>query len=228
MKTIRCFLAVKLNIEAVRSLSEAQVQLKNLCKEARIDVRWVPPPNMHITMRFLGNITEPMAYAIEDMLQPIIAQTEIFDLETAGLGAFPGIGRPRVIWAGSRNGTAELTDLHAKVSKRLVATGFQLDDKPFRAHVTLGRIKGGSIESLKSCLPGDDIFFGLSKVRNLYCYRSDLSTKGAEYHSMWRSPLKVADRAEAQDEPASETPAEELNGDGTNDDTTGQEQGSSS
>ncbi|MCP4604106.1 MAG: RNA 2',3'-cyclic phosphodiesterase [Proteobacteria bacterium] len=222
MKTIRCFIAVKLDIDTVRALAETQKQLKDRCNEAGIDVSWVPPPNMHVTIRFLGQITEPMAHALRNMIEPITSKTKPFELEAAALGAFPDTKRPRVVWAGLQNGKEELTELHGEVSKRLIGAGFHLDDKPFSSHITIGRVKGGSIDGFESCLGDDDQFFGTTWVRNLYCYRSDLTTKGAEYHVIWRLPLTGGGYRARHSRPTTDkTSHEGSKGDGPNDDSTG-------
>ncbi|MCP4678863.1 MAG: RNA 2',3'-cyclic phosphodiesterase [Deltaproteobacteria bacterium] len=189
MKTIRCFLAVKLDIETVRSIADVQRDLKDRCDEAEIKVRWVPPPNIHATIRFLGQITEPMVRAIYGMLEQVTQRVQSFEIESAGLGAFPSMEKPRVVWAGLRSGAEDLTELYEKVSKRLIEAGFNFEERPFQSHVTIGRIKDGDVNDFSSCIGDADPFFGKTWVRNLYCYRSDLSPKGAEYHTMWSLPL---------------------------------------
>lgn len=189
MKTVRCFLAIKLDIETVRSISKSQADLVSHCKKESIKVRWVPPPNMHVTIRFLGQITEPMAYALKDMLDSVTSAFPPFELTSAGLGVFPDISRPRVVFVGCTEGTNQAENLHAQVSERLVGAGFQFDNKPFRSHVTIGRVKSGRAENLAPLLTEGEPIFGQTFVRNLYCYQSDLTPKGAEYHSMWTLPL---------------------------------------
>jgi len=191
MKTIRSFLALKLNLSVVERLAEAQKKLWSACRDAGMEVRWIPPPNIHVTMRFLGNVTEPMAYAVKDMLEPTITKADAFDLETVGIGAFPDTSHPRVIWAGFGQGAPVLTDLHSAIYNRLLKAGFNLDDKPFKAHVTLGRVKGGPPGAFATCL-SDDIprDFGVSDICNLHCYQSDLTPKGAEYTSVWALPFQ--------------------------------------
>ncbi len=189
METIRCFLAVKLDIETARSIAGLQRDLKDRCDEAEIKVGWVPPPNMHVTIRFLGQVTEPMVRAIYGMLEPMTARTQSFEVDAAGLGAFPNVEKPRVVFAGLRSGAEDLTELYDKVSKRLTEAGFNFEERPFQSHVTIGRVKGGNSSDLANCLGDDDPFFGTTWVRNLYCFRSDLSPKGAEYHIMWSLPL---------------------------------------
>jgi RNA 2',3'-cyclic 3'-phosphodiesterase len=204
MRTIRSFLALKLNLSVVERLAEAQKQLWTACRDAGMTIRWIPPPNIHMTMRFLGNVTEPMAFAVKDMLEPIITKTPVFELETMGIGAFPDTSNPRVIWAGLGQGAEVLGDLHSAIYNRLLKAGFNLDDKPFRAHVTLGRVKNGPPGAFATCLndsiPRD---FGVSTVKNLHCYESDLTPRGAEYTSVWVLPFQKGNR---RSPPTRETP----------------------
>ena len=196
MNTVRSFLAIKLDLQTARALAEAQILLKNRCADAGIEVAWVPPPNIHVTMLFLGSVNSPLVTALKDMLKPAISDTPIFELRSAGLGIFPDPQQPKIIWAGISEEDEALTAFHKKVSDGLTEAGFQLDTKPFQAHVTLGRIKGGNVEALEACLAENaETVWGTTSVRNLYCYRSDLSPAGAEYHQLWRLPLSNRGRA---------------------------------
>ncbi len=212
MKTIRSFLAVRLNIEVVHSLAEVQTGLRDFCNDSEIKVAWVPPPNMHVTMRFLGPVTEPMAHALQGMLKPVLARFHAFELQVSGLGTFPTPERPRIIWAGLKEGSEELGKLYDLISERLVSAGFNFDEKPFQSHVTLGRIKGGETDPLSSYLLENDGSWGTSVVRNLYCYRSDLKPTGAEHHVLWRLPfIGHAQRIEPRNRPAKEPVKEPIN-----------------
>jgi 2'-5' RNA ligase len=190
MRTIRSFLALKLDLSVVESIAEAQKRLRTSCSNAGMNVRWVPPPNIHMTIRFLGNITEPMAYAVKDMLEPIVSGVESFDLESLGLGAFPDTSHPRIVWAGLGQGVEVLTELHSAIYNRLLKAGFNLDDKPFKAHLTIGRVKNSPPGAFANCL-GEDAsrVFGVSHIRYLHCYSSELLPKGAEYRSVWVLPF---------------------------------------
>ena len=205
METVRSFLAIRLNIEVVHSLAEIQTKLRDSCNESNIKVGWVPPPNMHITLRFLGQVTEPMAHALQGMLKPVLANFHAFDLEASGLGTFPTPERPRIIWAGLKEGSDTLVKLYDLISERLVSAGFNIDEKPFNSHVTLGRIKGGNTDALSSYILENDVSWGTSTVRNLYCYRSDLKPTGAEHHVLWRLPfVGHTQRIEPRKQPAKE------------------------
>ena len=190
MKTIRVFLAINLDLVAVRAVAEEQKRLKQECERAGIRVRWVPPPNMHVTIRFLGQVTEPMISAVKDALEPMTRAFAPFEVESYGLGAFPDPERARVVWSGVRCASGELERLYNKVSELLENTGFPAEKRPFKSHVTIGRIKSGDSAGLADCLAESaETEQGTSKIRDLICYRSDLQPTGADYHAMWRLPL---------------------------------------
>ncbi len=144
-----------------------------------------------MTVLFLGEITEPMAFAIKNMVEPIVGGIETFELASQGMGAFPDVTHPKVIWAGLGEGADKLTTLHSSVRNRLETAGFNFENKPFAAHITVGRVKSGPPGALTSCF-GEDSGrnFGTSTIRELHCFRSDLSSKGAEYTSLWALPFQ--------------------------------------
>jgi 2'-5' RNA ligase len=197
MKTIRTFLALKPDLETVRLIAEEQRELRKHADQAGLQVSWVPPPNMHITIRFLGDVTEPMVNALKDMLEPVVLPFPSFSVEVAGVGVFPDLRRPRVVWVGARTAEQELHRLHGAVSTRLDEAGFPSDGKPFRSHITIGRIRGGNAPAIAGGLrSGEERLFGNSPIHDLICYRSDLKPRGAEYHALWRLPLQRVTRTD--------------------------------
>jgi 2'-5' RNA ligase len=190
MKTIRAFVAVNLDIDAVRAVAEEQKRLKDRCAAAGIKVAWIPPPNMHVTVRFLGEVAEPFARALETAVEPAVRRVSGFEVEAFGLGAFPDMERPRVLWAGVKDDSGKLAALYAAVAERLVGAGLRPDDKPFRSHLTIGRVKGGPVEALAAAIgEGAGKSFGRAWIRDVTLYRSELKATGAEYTPLWRLPL---------------------------------------
>jgi 2'-5' RNA ligase len=190
MKTIRCFLAIDLNLATARALADFQRGLAERCRLAGARVSWVAPQNLHVTVAFLGQITEPMSTSLASVLEPAAAASAPFDMPCAGLGAFPEDGPPRVIWVGVADGGGQLEALHGHVLRILGETGFGLEGRPLKSHVTIGRIREDGAAAVRACLaeeaPGP---FGETRVADLACYRSDLHPKGADYHLLWRLPL---------------------------------------
>ena len=213
MRTIRSFIAVNIGLHALRAVAEEQSGLRRRAGERGVDVRWVAPQNLHVTLRFLGQVTEPMVAAIQDGLEPALRNVAPFEVTAAGLGVFPDARQPTVVWVGLREDGA-LGRLHGTVSEVLVGMGFAPEDKPFRSHVTIGRVRSGEGDALAACLAeSGERAYGAFTVREIVCYRSDLRPSGADYHMLWRLPLggrargarieeaePIAER-EAEDEP---------------------------
>ena len=190
MRTIRSFIAVNIGINALRAIADEQSGLRRKVGERGGDVRWVAPQNLHVTLRFLGQVTEPMVAAIQDGLEPVVKTIAPFEVTAAGLGVFPDELHPRVVWVGLREEGGALARLHGATSEVLVRMGFNPDDKPFTSHVTLGRVKGGDSAALAACVAeSGDRTYGAFTVREIACYRSDLRPTGADYHVLWRLPL---------------------------------------
>ena len=204
MKTIRSFLALNIDLHSVRSIDSEQRILRGKCEEAGVTVKWVPPQNMHLTMRFLGEITEPMIQAVKDIVEQVTRSFPPFEMETAGLGVFPDTRNPRVIWAGIHSDDSQLERLYAALSKVLEEKGFKADSRPFKSHVTIGRIKSDDAAAVIGCLEeSDNVVFGHSKIRDLVCYRSTLHATGADYQLLWSLPLLGrAPRPSSETQPA--------------------------
>ena len=132
---VRCFLAVPLRPPA---LGAAQQVLQRL--RAEVDaVRWARPETLHITLHFFGSITDDRVAPALDAVQPVVSASQPFEVAIDTLGSFPERGRPRVLWLGSSVESEALQQLAASVSERLRVSAFPVDERLFRAHVTLGR-----------------------------------------------------------------------------------------
>lgn len=190
MRTIRSFIAVNIGVTTVRALAEEQARLRRAVGARGVEVRWVAPQNLHVTLAFLGQVTEPMVAAIEDALEPVARRFSPLELTAKGLGVFPDARRPRVVWAGLEDPGQNLAALHAAISEALGGMGFDLDDKPFRSHVTIGRVRDGDGEALAAALAeAGERVYGAFTARDIACYRSDLRPTGADYALLWRVPL---------------------------------------
>ena len=132
----RIFIAIKVipgeNLTRMHSAFRSQL--------AGERITWVDPSNIHITLAFLGDTPEEKLNEISEVLKDQCSNTGSFAFEIAGAGVFRNLKDPRVIWAGIRS-PEKLVDLGNKIQSALRNKGFSLDDKPFRPHITLGRIK---------------------------------------------------------------------------------------
>lgn len=119
--------------------------IREATREARShdrDVRWVPSEQIHLTLRFLGSVERGRIEGLKARLGEVAAESEGFLLTLSGTGAFPRLSRPRVFWVGVRP-TSGLGMLHGRVSAAVQSAGFEPEARPFRPHVTIGRVRRG-------------------------------------------------------------------------------------
>jgi 2'-5' RNA ligase len=152
-------------------------------------VAWVARDNVHLTLKFLGNVDTAQLGEIERALAGAALARTAFDLDIDGLGAFPTRMRPRVLWAGAGAGGAEATALAVGVDEALAALGFPRESRPFAVHVTLGRVREPHAnprlaQALEASVP-----FGCQHVARVSLVRSELSPRGARYTELAALPL---------------------------------------
>lgn len=139
MTTIRAFFAIRLPAPVERVLGETAQMLAG--RTPRGAVRWVRPEQIHLTLRFLGDTPTSKVAAIGAVMDALATDTAPLALRLDGVGCFPNARRPRVIWVGLAGDEAPLAELRGALDARLAGLGFPPDDKPFRAHLTLGRVR---------------------------------------------------------------------------------------
>jgi 2'-5' RNA ligase len=179
--TIRSFLAFDIKEQMIiRKLAEVQGRFAN----TGADLKPVKPQNIHLTVRFLGDIQPPMVDAIhEEMKQLSFAP---FTVELTGLGAFPKLSYPRVVWAGIRKGAKELTDVFEQLEPRLRGLGFKPDNKGFSPHLTIARVRTGrnKVRLAELIRELENYEFGAVKAECLRLKKSDLTPRGPIYTNL--------------------------------------------
>jgi 2'-5' RNA ligase len=147
------------------------------------DVRWVSPEKIHLTLKFLGNMDEATIEPIVQSIEGSIQATLPFHLWVKGIGVFPHLKNPRVIWMGLVDGKEILTSLQSQIETRLEGMGFQPEDRSFRPHLTLGRVKSskGKEEILKRMEKYKEEEFGDFHVERVILFKSDLRPSGPIY-----------------------------------------------
>ena len=186
---MRLFIAVEAGGEFCRAASRVIDRLKT----ARADVRWVPPEQMHFTLHFLGDVA-PERAALAAQSLDAAAGVCAFPLEISGAGAFADAGNPRVLWLGLSGGAAELASLRKAVGERLSASGFELDARPFAAHLTLGRVKGsGGLDRLRKLLEENKTVTAAHGcfAAAVTLFESKPAPSGSEYEAVRRIELKA-------------------------------------
>lgn len=185
----RLFVAVDLDDRSRRRLAAIIDDVAHRSEQAGARVRWTPAANLHITLRFIGATPEPDVDRIAAALEPPLAARP-FDIMLAGLGTFPGSGPPRVIWAGIARGAEILGRLYDEVEERLQAAGCATEERPFRAHLTLGRVRTGPPRAANAVrrASGDvALEVGPITVDHVTLYESRPSSTGSTYHQLLRT-----------------------------------------
>ena len=137
MDVIRTFVAVLISEDIKRNIFEVQDQIRKLAP----DVKWVAPECFHVTMKFLGNQPEDRLPLVSAAIRDGVAGFRPFDVSISGLGAFPSPARARVVWVGIDEGRRELIRLAETVDENLGKLGFPREERSFKAHITIGRVK---------------------------------------------------------------------------------------
>jgi RNA 2',3'-cyclic 3'-phosphodiesterase len=181
---LRAFLA----IDPPSSLRPALSRVQEELKKSGADVRWVPVGNIHITLKFFGQIPEAQVEAIVAAAEEIARWQQPFALKVTGAGAFPSVKNPRVVWLGLEGDLNVMGGFYRQLETAFAGLGFPPEDRPFAPHLTLGRVKSPRNRvDLSRCLtmlpPLESEPF---QIREIVLYRSNLSPQGATY-----LPLKV-------------------------------------
>jgi len=134
---MRTFIAVPLNDEIHNELA----RLQNRLRSCGCDVKWVEPSNIHLTLKFLGEIDNERLGKIKTSLSQAAGLHHPFGMRLATLGAFPKISFPQVIWVGIDEGKAECEALYKTVQDAMAGLGFEQEKRPFSPHLTLGRLR---------------------------------------------------------------------------------------
>ena len=163
-ETLRCFLAAPLSTEALRALVELQRALHERAEKAGVKLRWVPPENLHLTLKFFGDIPRATVPAIERDVTRIVANEPPITLDIVGIGAFPSLAKARVLWAGLREDTPRIAQIQRRVEDAMETLGFPREE---HAYAPIGR----------------------TTARELVLIDSALHPRGARYSVLAKSPL---------------------------------------
>jgi len=185
---VRTFVAVEIE-EGVRNRAAKLIRQLQQCGA---DVRWVDARQMHITLKFLGDVDFRDVYQVCVAVERAVAAVEPFSIEVRGVGAFPSLARPRVLWLGVEYGAEQLCDLNARVESALQSLGYPREARRFQAHLTLGRVRrqDQALQDLAKMMQEmQDLDFGPSSVEEVVVFSSELQPDGPIYEPMSRAEL---------------------------------------
>jgi len=189
----RCFAAVLLEDDVRAALVGEIERLRPLSRA----VAWVPPQNLHLTLRFLGEQDEAQVALAHEALADVASCSAPFALTLHGLGGFPGLERPRILWVGAAEGALEARALQARLEGALERRGFGREPpRPWHPHVTIGRVfderrwRAGAGRELRPVMAAVATrSFGAFTVDSVALMQSDLSPAGARYSPLARIPF---------------------------------------
>jgi 2'-5' RNA ligase len=189
---MRAFIAIELPQEIKDSLARLQQKLKL----AGADVKWVEPKNIHLTLKFLGEIDEQAQNRIIVKLEEISCAAKKFVISLASCGAFPNTNSPRVIWQGIEQGDKEVSAIATAIETQLESIGIPKENREFSSHITLGRTRSSknrqelaqaisefSLKPLKDKFPASKITL----------FKSILTPRGPIYETIREFPLSGSD-----------------------------------
>jgi len=184
---MRCFVAVRVPDAVRRRVAELQQALRR----AEADVRWVEEGNLHLTLKFLGEIGEGEAARLGELLSLEAARWPRLKVEYAGAGSFPERGAPRVVWAGLSGDLEKLAGLAAAVERAAEQVGVPREGRPFVAHLTIGRVKSPrNARRLAAAVEQQDgAALGKDEVAEFVLFRSTLTPQGPVYEPLAVFPL---------------------------------------
>jgi len=178
-ETKRLFFAIDLPQSTIASAE----RLMETFRISPAAVGWVRAVNLHITLKFLGDVPESNISALCDAVREPVSGVVGFRLTIEGMGMFPNQNRPRVVWFGTGGDTASLSTLESLVTKNIQPLGYPADERPFTAHITIGRVKSQTArgELIRMVHNNQKTFVGEVPVDSLMLYESKLSPGGSIY-----------------------------------------------
>ncbi len=180
---IRAFVALELPDHAREFLNE----MITVLKQSRADVRWTRSSSVHITLKFLGDIDVSQVPDIVSELTPVFAGQTRFVIAISGLGVFPNLRRPRVVWAGLDDTSARLGKMAALVDSAFHTLGFKTESRPYSPHLTLGRTRSDEgRESLIELIKNTECKGPGFEVKRAKLFQSILGPAGPKY-----SPISI-------------------------------------
>lgn len=175
---MRAFIAIPIPGPCLETIARIQHGLR----ESAADVRWTAISSIHLTLKFLGEVDPAIIPELAESLRVVSHGMQAFNLRLSGLGSFPNQKNPRTIWCGILGDTEALSNLQQGIETACMKSGFAPEDRPFRPHLTLGRLKGKrNLDSLADRIKaGSDLECGFS-ADHFNIYKSVLKPQGAVY-----------------------------------------------
>ena len=191
METIRSFIAIELPDEVKEIVA---MIIKRLRPAQYRYVKWVAPAGIHLTIKFLGNISSDQIPKITDIMKTAAGRVPPLELRLGGLGMFPNEQRPRVIWVALEGNTEPLAVMQREIEKALEPLGFAPENRALTPHLTLGRVRDNASpeerKEIGSVVKEKNIDYDASfTLREISLMKSTLTPTGAIYNRLDSAPF---------------------------------------
>lgn len=191
MSLLRTFIALEIPHELQQIIHKETAHLRNTIGAL---IRWVPPENMHLTLKFLGNISPANMDILTQIIRAEADSCQPFDMRVGGLACFPSPKRPRVIYIGLQ-APAELEALQRGIESATTRLGYESEERGFSPHLTFGRVRqnisASDQQKIRRALEETRIdSLGVARVDSVHLYNSDLKPTGSVYSRLFSALLK--------------------------------------
>ncbi len=192
MTLLRAFLAAELPAALQDRIQTATAGLRQALPGDLI--RWVPTHNVHLTLKFLGDVSPSGVTLIEQTLATEAAQFEAFDVQIEGLGCYPNPRRPRVLWVGLK-APPELSSLQRAIEASAARLGYETEERGFSPHLTIGRVRQNAapsdLQRIRMAIDQQQIgTLGSARVDAVHLFKSELRPEGSIYTRLYSAPLR--------------------------------------
>ena len=191
MSRLRAFIAVDLPLKIRQNVQQAMLSLQ---RDIRPLIRWVALENMHLTLKFLGDIPSENVEVLTQLIQAQADSFNSFDIHLSGIGSFPSPKRQRVIYIGIQ-APAALEAFQRQMESATRRLGYNPEERAFAQHLTIGRVRQhitvDEQQKIRRSLEESTIdSLGTARVNSVHLYKSDLKPKGPVYTKLFSAPLK--------------------------------------
>jgi 2'-5' RNA ligase len=192
MSILRAFIAIEIPVPIQNAIQQQTANLHQALDSSL--VRWVPAHNIHLTLKFLGDVSPANIEMLTQMLIQEADQQPEFDIRISGIGSFPTSRRPRVIWIGL-HAPAVLNALQRSIESSAARLGYAPEERPFSPHLTIGRVRqnlpAAGLQKIRNALERTEVGdLGSARVASVHLFKSDLQPGGSVYTKLFSAPLR--------------------------------------
>lgn len=191
MGLLRAFIAIELPQHLQEAIEKQTTRLRQVLGTDLI--RWVPAQNMHLTLKFLGDIASTHVDFLKQLLTREATQHSQFDLQIGGLGSYPNSRRPRVLWVGL-HAPANLTSLQKSIEAGTTRLGYEQEERAFSPHLTIGRVRQNispsELPKIRAAMDNIQLGnIGTARVDSVHLIKSELQPNQSIYTKLFSAPL---------------------------------------